>query len=162
MFRQVRGRVLSRLREAAPFRRFCTAIYLKLSHHHDMLGLSKCLAGYEDLLDGYAAVKNSRASAELAERLLERWCKNNPPQKAKQPPPDGTASDVDKEPHGNADGDGESSDSGDAGGIWKSSTSFARTEIQDAIYCLQKAFEAITEKGSERGDDAPIEVEAVE
>jgi len=43
----------------------------------------------------------------------------------------------------------------DAGGIWKSSSSFARTEIQDAIYCLQKAFEAITDKGSERGEDAP-------
>jgi hypothetical protein len=39
MFRQVRGRVMSRLREAGPFRRFCTAVYLKLSHHHDMLGL---------------------------------------------------------------------------------------------------------------------------
>jgi cobalamin biosynthesis protein CobT len=115
MFRQVRGRVLSRLREASPFRRFCTAIYLKLSHHQDMLGLSKCLAGYEDLLDGFASVKNSFAAAELAEHLLDRWCKNNPPQKAQQPPPDGTPSDVDKEPHGNADGDGESSDSGDAG-----------------------------------------------
>jgi len=115
MFCQVRGRVLSRLREASPFRRFCTAVYLKLSHHHDMLGLSRTLAGYEDLLDGYAAVKNSRASAELAERLLDRWCKNNPPQKAQQPPPDGTASDVDKEPLGNADGTGESSDNGDAG-----------------------------------------------
>jgi len=115
MFRQVRGRVMSRLREASPFRRFCTAVYLKLSHHQDMLGLSKCLAGYEDLLDGYAAVKNSHGAAELAEQLLDRWCKNNPPQKAPQPPPDGTASDVDKEPHGNADGDGESSDSGDAG-----------------------------------------------
>ncbi|MBN2561565.1 MAG: VWA domain-containing protein [Phycisphaerae bacterium] len=115
MFRQVRGRVMSRLREAGPFRRFCTAVYLKLSHHHDMLGLNKCLAGYEDLLDGFASVKNSFAAAELAERLLDRWCKNNPPQKAQQPPPDATASDVDKEPTRNADGDGESSDSGDAG-----------------------------------------------
>lgn len=115
MFRQVRGRVMSRLREASPFRRFCTAVYLKLSHHHDMLGLSKCLAGYEDVLDGFLAVKNSHGAAELAERLLDRWCKNNPPQKAQQPPHDGTASDADKEPPGNADGDGESSDSGDAG-----------------------------------------------
>jgi cobalamin biosynthesis protein CobT len=115
MFRQVRGRVLSRLREAAPFRRFCTAVYLKLSHHQDMLGLSKCLAGYEDLLDGFAAVKNSRASAELAERLLERWSRNNPPQKSQQPPPDGTTSDADEESGDDAESGGETRDSGDAG-----------------------------------------------
>lgn len=40
----------------------------------------------------------------------------------------------------------------DASGTWKSSSSFSRTEIQDAIYCLQKAFEAITEKGSSQSD----------
>ena len=37
----------------------------------------------------------------------------------------------------------------DASGTWKSSSSFARTEIQDVIYCLQKAFEAITDKTTE-------------
>jgi hypothetical protein len=42
----------------------------------------------------------------------------------------------------------------DASGTWKSSTSFARTEIQDAIYCLQQAYEAITEKGSSQADDS--------
>jgi len=114
MFRQVRGRVMSRLREASPFRRFCTAVYLKLSHHQDMLGLGKCLAGYENILNGFAAVKNSRASAELAERLLERWSRNNPPQKTQQPPPDGTSSDSKKEAGGNTDGSGPASDSGDA------------------------------------------------
>jgi hypothetical protein len=41
----------------------------------------------------------------------------------------------------------------DASGTWKSSTSLTRTEIQDAIYCLQRAFEAITEKGSSQAED---------
>ena len=45
----------------------------------------------------------------------------------------------------------------DATGTWKSSTSFARNEIQDAIYCLQKAFEAITEKGSSQAEDGAEE-----
>lgn len=50
----------------------------------------------------------------------------------------------------------------DAGGTWKSSTSFARTEIQDAIYCLQKAFEAITEKaGTQAAAESGAEEETV-
>jgi len=73
MFRQVRGRVASHLRRADPLRRFCTAVYLKLSHHRDMLGLTKELRGYEDLLDQFAAVQNSQGSAQLAEGLLDRW-----------------------------------------------------------------------------------------
>ena len=31
----------------------------------------------------------------------------------------------------------------DKNGAWKSSTSFSRTEIPLAVYCLEKAFEAI-------------------
>lgn len=73
MFRQVRGRVASHLRRADPLRRFCTAVYLKLSHHKDMLGLGKELRGYEDLLDQFAAAHDSQGSARLAEALLDRW-----------------------------------------------------------------------------------------
>ena len=38
----------------------------------------------------------------------------------------------------------------DSSGTWKSSNSFSRNEIPLAIYCLQKAFEAIVE---ERGEE---------
>ena len=36
----------------------------------------------------------------------------------------------------------------DKGGSWRSSNSFGRNEIPLAIYCLQKAFEAIVEEPS--------------
>ena len=48
----------------------------------------------------------------------------------------------------------------DASGTWKSSSSFSRTEIQDAIYCLQKAFEAITDKASAQTENG-VEEETV-
>jgi cobaltochelatase CobT len=114
MFRQVRDRVAAHLRHADPLRRFCTAVYLKLSHHHDMLGLSKYLTGYQDLLDSFASVKNSRGAAKLAERLLARWCKNSPPQRAPQPQPDNSPSDAPEEPDDAPGGDGKSSDSAEA------------------------------------------------
>lgn len=38
-------------------------------------------------------------------------------------------------------------------GEWKSSSSFARNEIPLAVYCLQKAFEVIIERGSEDNAD---------
>ena len=51
MFRQIRGRVAQLIQQRGPFDRFCTAVYLKLSHHGDLMGLDAELAGYEDLLD---------------------------------------------------------------------------------------------------------------
>ena len=39
----------------------------------------------------------------------------------------------------------------DKSGTWKSTTSFSRNEIPLAIYCLEKAFEAIV--GEEKGDN---------
>lgn len=81
MFRQVRGRVAAHLRRADPLRRFCTAVYLKLSHHRDMLGLGKDLRGYEDLLDQFVTVQDSQGSARLAEALLDRWLSRQPPSK---------------------------------------------------------------------------------
>jgi cobalamin biosynthesis protein CobT len=85
MFRQVRGRVASHLRRADPLRRFCTAIYLRLSHHRDMLGLTKELRGYEDLLDQFAAVQDSQGSARLADALLDRWLSRQQAMQQHQP-----------------------------------------------------------------------------
>ena len=44
---------------------------------------------------------------------------------------------------------------------WKTSTSFSRNEIPLAIYCLQKAFEAIIEKGKNQEITDAIEEEKV-
>ena len=41
----------------------------------------------------------------------------------------------------------------DANGTWKSSASFGRNEIPLAIYCLQKAFDAIIEEKQTSSDD---------
>ena len=48
----------------------------------------------------------------------------------------------------------------DKDGTWKSSQSFSRNEIPLAIYCLEKAFEAIVEeeKGDSNGNGATEEV----
>ena len=48
----------------------------------------------------------------------------------------------------------------DASGTWKSSSSFSRTEIPDVVYCLQKAFEAITEKATAQTENG-VEEETV-
>jgi cobaltochelatase CobT len=94
MFRQVRSRVARHVRRAGPLRRFCTAVYLKLSHHRDMLGLSKELRGYEDLLDRFAAVWDSQGSARLAEALLDRWLsKQQQNQQPEQPSVSGEGDD---------------------------------------------------------------------
>ena len=42
----------------------------------------------------------------------------------------------------------------DKGGSWKSSNSFGRTEIPLAIYCLEKAFEAMVEEQSVQAGNA--------
>lgn len=77
LFRQVRDRVEQSLPTACPFRRFCTAIYLKLSHHTDLLGLDGELRGYEDLLDQFPQVASTKDSAKLSELLLNRWLQRN-------------------------------------------------------------------------------------
>ena len=48
----------------------------------------------------------------------------------------------------------------DKDGTWKSSQSFSRSEIPLAIYCLEKAFEAIVEeeKGDSNGNGVTEEV----
>lgn len=84
MFEQVRNRVKALIAQRGPFDRFCTAIYLKLAHHGDMIGLEPEVAGYEDLLDQFAGVRDTKDAATLAEHLLHRWLSKNPPQ-AQQP-----------------------------------------------------------------------------
>jgi hypothetical protein len=42
----------------------------------------------------------------------------------------------------------------DASGTWKSSNSFGRNEIPQAIYCLMKAYAAMMEKSSDEEEAA--------
>ncbi|MBK8270261.1 MAG: VWA domain-containing protein [Planctomycetes bacterium] len=79
LFNQVKRRVRSSLRRADPFRRFCTAVYLKLSHHEDMLGLHKELVGFDDLVAEFPQVQTTADSARLAARLLRRWISRQRP-----------------------------------------------------------------------------------
>lgn len=105
LFRQVRGRVLNILQQAGPFRRFCTSVYLKLSHHTDMLGLDGELRGYEDLLDRYPQVATTRDSAKLSEQLLKRWLHRRlkQPQAPAFPSPTDEPPSSSPEPGGQAD-----------------------------------------------------------
>lgn len=75
MFRQIRGRLAGILARSDSFHRFCTAVYLKLSHHNDMMRLELEITGYGDVFDDFACVRNTRDSATLAERILDRWLK---------------------------------------------------------------------------------------
>ncbi len=73
MFRQIRGRVAQLIRQRGPFDRFCTAVYLRLSHHGDLMGLDRELAGYEDLLARFPQIGTTHEAGELAELILQRW-----------------------------------------------------------------------------------------
>ena len=79
MFHQIRDRIRTAHQQAEPFRRFCTAIYLKLAHYNDMLGLDQEIAGYETLLDHFRDVRTTCDAATLAEQLLSRWLNEHPP-----------------------------------------------------------------------------------
>lgn len=78
LFAQIRDRILRLIAQRGPFDRFCTAVYLKLAHHNDLLGLDGELAGYEDLLDRFPQINNTREAGQLAERLLARWLSRQP------------------------------------------------------------------------------------
>ncbi|HOW73528.1 MAG TPA: VWA domain-containing protein [Phycisphaerae bacterium] len=80
MFGQVRDRVVQLIAQREPFDRFATAVYLKLAHHGDMLGLDREVAGYEDLLDRFTAVQTTHDAGSLAEQLLDRWLSRHPSQ----------------------------------------------------------------------------------
>ena len=108
MFRQVRGRVAAILARSDAFHRFCTAVYLKLSHHEDMMGLEQEIADYGDLLDEFAGVRSTQDSAALAERILERWLT----QRAQDAPQNRTSDAPDQQEHP----DPASEDSGEPSG----------------------------------------------
>jgi len=73
MFAQVRDRIVQLIAQRGPFDRFCTAIYLKLAHYNDVMGIDGELVGYEDLLDRFPSIQTTRDAGDLAERLLTRW-----------------------------------------------------------------------------------------
>lgn len=85
MFAQVRDRILHLIAQRNSFDRFCTAVYLKLAHYKDMLGLEQEVAGYMDLLDQFSTVQNTHDAAALSEQLLERWLSRRPQQQAPKP-----------------------------------------------------------------------------
>jgi len=89
MFAQIRDRIMALAAHRDAFGRFCTAIYLKLAHYGDMLGMEADVVGYEDLLDEFRHVHDTRDSAELAGRLLLRWLAKQPPTAPQQPSPGG-------------------------------------------------------------------------
>lgn len=70
MFRQIRGRVAQLIQQRGPFDRFCTAVYLELSHHVDLMGLEAELAGYEDLLARFTPLLEAADSRDML--LLDR------------------------------------------------------------------------------------------
>ena len=93
LFHQVRPRVLKSLAAAPPFHRFAVAVYLKLCHHKDLLGLDGDVAGFDDLLDEFPAVRTTRDTARLSSKLLKRWLQRMTSQKSQTPstpPPTGT------------------------------------------------------------------------
>jgi len=92
MFAQIKDKVAVMISKRGPFERFCTAVYLKLCHHNDLMGLVSELAGYDDLLDRFATVQDTQDAAALAEALLDRWLKRNPP----KPTPSGRGQGKDK------------------------------------------------------------------
>ncbi|HOW73761.1 MAG TPA: VWA domain-containing protein [Phycisphaerae bacterium] len=86
LFGQIRDRVTQLIAQRGPFDRFCTAVYLKLAHHNDLIGLDREIVGYEDLLGRFAAVQETTDAAGLAEDLLKRWLSRHP-QKCQTPRP---------------------------------------------------------------------------
>ncbi|MCO6438511.1 MAG: VWA domain-containing protein [Phycisphaerae bacterium] len=85
MFRQIRDRIVQLVGQRDAFGKFCTAVYLKLSHHQDMLGLEELVAGYEDLFAWFPAIHDTDGAADLAGQVLDRWVKQQPPTKAGAP-----------------------------------------------------------------------------
>jgi cobalamin biosynthesis protein CobT len=73
MFDRIRPRVRQLIAQRGPFDQFCTAVYMRLSHHQDMMGLEPELVGFEDLLARFPGISSTREAAELAEALLQRW-----------------------------------------------------------------------------------------
>ncbi|MBN1489881.1 MAG: hypothetical protein JXA69_08185, partial [Phycisphaerae bacterium] len=89
MFEQIRPRVRRLIQQRSPFDRFCTAVYLRLSHHQDIMGLDAELAGFGDLLAQFPQIGTTQQAADLAEQILRRWQQQAPgPRHQPQPSPD--------------------------------------------------------------------------
>ena len=86
LFKQIRGRVAQLITQREPFDRFCTAVYLRLCHHKDMMGLESELAGFDDLIARFPLIHDTREAATLAEAILERWLKSQTQQQTAQQP----------------------------------------------------------------------------
>ncbi len=89
LFTQIRDRIAGLIQKRSPFDRFCTAIYLRLAHYNDMLGLDREVLGYDDLLSEFPRVNDTHQASDLAERMLTRWLKQHPPQPQPANRPDG-------------------------------------------------------------------------
>jgi len=97
MFQQIRGRIAELIEKRKPFDRFCTAVYLKLSHHNDMMGLEQEVVGYEDLLACFPQIHNTREAADFTEAILQRWLQKNLPQQQPQSQPGESQADKDSQ-----------------------------------------------------------------
>ncbi|MCO6438572.1 MAG: VWA domain-containing protein [Phycisphaerae bacterium] len=131
MFRQIRDRIVRLVGQRAAFGKFCTAVYLKLSHHKDMLSLEDLVAGYDDLFAWFPAIHDTDGAADLAGQLLDRWLKQQPPTEAGAP---GESGGDNRETPGTDDGGATpsdrtaSSESGSESPPPESSTEFDRKE----------------------------------
>ncbi len=101
MFRQIRDRIVRLVGQRDAFGKFCTAVYLKFSHHQDMLGLEDLVAGYDDLFAWFPAIHDTGGAADLAEQILDRWLKQQPPEEAGAP---GSSDSDNRETSGTEDG----------------------------------------------------------
>lgn len=140
MFAQIRDRIVALAAQRDAFGRFCTAVYLKLAHYRDMLGLDAEVVAYEDVLDGFATVRTTNDSASLAERLLVRWLQDHPVADCAEEPSSGSAGKTEESQPTEGDGTGtdktpgtssaESPHSGNGRGEEQSSQERQRKESQ--------------------------------
>jgi len=135
LFHQVRPRVLKSVAAAPPFHRFAIAVYLRLCHHQDLLGLESELAGFEDLLDEFPAVRTTRDAARLSRKLLKRWLKRMTSQQSQSPaspPQTGTETPTESNGQDNGESDyGSPSASDESKGVAPDDGSPGSTEQAD-------------------------------
>ena len=152
LFHQVRPRVLKSVAAAPPFHRFAIAVYLKLCHHRDLLGLDGEVAGLEDLLDEFPAVRTTRDAARLSSKLLKRWLQRMTSSQTQQPT---TSPATETETKPESDGvDNEEPDesspprSEESNGIATDDGSPGSTEQADADYAVEDSATSAEESGS--------------
>lgn len=142
MFRQIRDRIVRLVGQRDAFGKFCTAVYLKLSHHKDMLGLEDYVEGYDDLFVWFPAINDTDGAADLAEQILDRWTKQQPPQP--------------KEMQENGDVDKDVTSDGDDGGTANQKPSTPSSNESGKVQHAPMA-DSDTESGPACGTDASNE-----